>query len=458
MRSENGIMEMLAVDIGASSGKLLAGHLEAGRLVSRPVHRFENRLVRRHGHLCWDLEALFDQVVEGFARCPEAAVVSIDTWGVDFVLLDDRGEVVGDSVSYRDRRTEHVVCPVPCGELYRRTGIQHQNFNTVYQLLALRQEEPELLERAAHMLMVPDYLAWKLTGQMAQEYTNASTTGLLKAGEREWDWDLIDRLGLPRRIFLPISMAGARLGRLKPCYGTADFILAPSHDTASAVLASPIKEDSLFLSSGTWSLLGCVNAKCVTSQAAYEANVTNEGAWDGRTRLLKNIMGTWMLQCVRKEAGGDMSFDELQQAAQESRLVGMVDPMDIRFLSPASMTGEIALALQEQGLDRPRDAGECAAVVYHSLADAYHRAARGMEGLTGRSFKHIAIVGGGCKDSLLNRLTGAQCGMRVSTGPVEGSAVGNLLSSLMATGQLEADDIPSLLASSFDIEYIDQEK
>lgn len=451
-------MEMLAVDIGASSGKLLAGHLEAGRLVSRPVHRFENRLVRRHGHLCWDLEALFSQVVEGISKCPQASCVSIDTWGVDFVLLDDEGRILGDSVSYRDARTEHVDCPVPREELYQRTGIQHQDFNTIYQLLALKQEEPELLERAAHLLMVPDYLAWRLTGQMAQEYTNASTTGLLKAGRSEWDWDLIDRLGLPKRIFLPISMAGTRLGRLKPCYGTADFILAPSHDTASAVLASPITEDSLFLSSGTWSLLGCVNSGCVTSRAAYEANVTNEGAWDGRIRLLKNIMGTWMLQCVRKEAGGDMSFDELQQAAQESRLVGFVDPLDCRFLSPSSMTEEIALALQEQGLDRPKDAGECAAVVYHSLAEAYRRAARQMEELTGRRFGHIAIVGGGCKDSLLNHLTAEKCGMRVSAGPVEGSAVGNLLSSLMATGQLEADDIPSLLASSFDIEYIEQEK
>ena len=332
-------MTYLAMDIGASSGKLVKGSLEDGRIVTQVVHRFENRQRIIGGHLCWDIEMLYHEMVAGLRKAGRADYITIDTWAVDYVLLDADDRLLTPAVAYRDGRTDTVTCPVSREELYRRTGIQHQKFNTVYQLLAQKAEDPDMLEKAHSLLFIPDYLAFRLTGVKVQEYTNASTSGLLKAGTGEWDRDLIDELGLPQRLFGDLSMPGTVLGPVREDIGyDATFILAPTHDTASAVLASPLGATSLFLSSGTWSLLGCISDRAYTDDGARMANLTNEGADDGRIRLLKNIMGTWMLQSIRREAGDDVTFDDMVASAKESPLAGLVDPMDDRFLAPRSMT------------------------------------------------------------------------------------------------------------------------
>lgn len=447
-------MTYLAMDIGASSGKLVRAELKEGRISTSVVHRFQNNLIRTGGHLCWDIEHLYDELVAGLEKAGPADYVTIDTWAVDFVLLDSRGQLLTPAVSYRDNRTDNVSCPVTREELYARTGIQYQKFNTIYQLLALRKEDPGVLEKAEDLLFIPDYLAWRLTGEKVQEYTNATTSGLVKAGTDEWDYDLIDSLGLPRRLFRKMTKCGKVLGKVRQC--GASFILAPTHDTACAVLASPAGPDSLFLSSGTWSLIGCVNDSAVTTRKAMEYNLTNEGAWDGRIRLLKNIMGTWMLQCIRKEAG-DISFDEMCKEAQNSRLPGIVDAMDSRFLSPSSMSDEVCAALEEAGRERPAGIGELANVVYNSLAMAYAKAAEQISEVTGRRFTHLAVVGGGCKDAYLNTLAKKYTGLEVTAGPVEGSAVGSILCAMINTGEIRKEDVPAILAASFDIATVQEE-
>ena len=427
-------MTYLAMDIGASSGKLVKARLEDGRIVTQVVHRFENRQRIIDGHLCWDIEMLYREMVAGLRKAGEADYITIDTWAVDYVLLDADDRLLTPAVAYRDGRTDTVTCPVSREELYRRTGIQHQKFNTIYQLLAQKAEDPDMLEKAHSLLFIPDYLAFRLTGVKVQEYTNASTSGLLKAGTGEWDRDLIDELGLPQRLFGDLSMPGTVLGPVREDIRyDAAFILAPTHDTASAVLASPLGATSLFLSSGTWSLLGCISDRAYTDDGARMANLTNEGADDGRIRLLKNIMGTWMLQNIRREAGDDVTFDDM-------------------------VTREVSDAIAEQGLFRPEGLGEVANVVYHSLADAYARSIRQLEDITGRRFTHLAIVGGGSRDGYLNTLAGRYTGLEITTGPQEGSATGALLSAMMHTGLIRREDIVRILTSSFDIGHITQEE
>ena len=247
-------MKYLAIDIGASSGKMLEARLEKGKIITKVVHRFENRLIKQNGHLCWDIRYLEDEIIEGLSKATDADYVSIDTWAVDYVLLDENDRLLAPAISYRDSRTENVSLCVSDEELYRRTGIQHQRFNTVYQLAAQQAEDPAVLDKASSLLFIPDYLAFRLTGVKVQEYTNATTSSLLKAGTSQWDMDLIGKLGFPERLFSGLSMPGTVLGPLRKeirektgC--NARFILAPTHDTACAVLASPLGKDSLFLSS-----------------------------------------------------------------------------------------------------------------------------------------------------------------------------------------------------------------
>lgn len=455
-------MKYLAIDIGASSGKMLEARLEKGKIITKIVHRFENRLTKQNGHLCWDIRYLEDEILEGLKKAKDADYISIDTWAVDYVLLDKYDRLLSPAVSYRDSRTENISLPLSRQELYKRTGIQFQRFNTIYQLAAQKEEDPSVLDKASSLLFIPDYLAFRLTGEKVQEYTNATTTDMVKAGTKEWDSDLVGKLGFPSDLFGKISMPGTILGPLRKevremtgCNAT--FILAPTHDTACAVLASPLGKDSLFLSSGTWSLLGCINENAITSDIAMNRNFTNEGSDNGMIRFLKNIMGTWMLQNIRKESGENLSFDEIVIKASQSELIGLVDALSSRFLSPSGMSREIDRALEEQGLRKPSGIGERALVVYHSLANAYKNAIEEISTITGRKFTHLAIVGGGSRDDFLNRLTRKYTGLTVTAGPDEGSAAGCLLSAMIHTGEIRREDIPSLLASSFDIKTIQED-
>ncbi len=464
----------LAIDIGASSGRHILGWVEDGRMQLKEVYRFENRLVEKNGHLCWEMDRLWDNVLAGLKACKDAgfvpATVGIDTWAVDFVLLDGAGQVIGDTVAYRDGRTEGErdrLAPVlPFAEHYARTGIQYQTFNTAYQLTALQREHPDQLAAAKTFLMVPDYLNYLLTGVAANEYTNASTTALVNAGTRDWDDGLISALGLPRQIFQPIRMPGTALGSLTPevraKVGFDCTVLLPAtHDTGSAWLAVPARdENAVYLSSGTWSLLGVENTSPITTPESAAANFTNEGGYNGTYRYLKNIMGLWMIQSVRRELGQRTgtrpSFPELIAAAKASTdFPGLVDADDPRFLAPGSMIDEVTAACAETGCAAPATTGEVMQTIYNALSDDYRRAVQTLQRLIGKTYTSINIVGGGSQDNYLNQMTANATGLPVFAGPTEGTALGNLMVQFIASG--EYADLAAARAAirkSFDIKEV----
>lgn len=439
----------LAIDIGASGGRHIAGRLENGRLVTREIYRFPNSMVRKNGRLCWDLPALWEHILKGMRRCREAGIipasVGIDTWGVDFVLLGRDGSPIGDAVAYRDGRTAGMDAKVDAvvGEeaLYERTGIQKLAINTVYQLAALKEREPELLGRAERFLMIPDYFHYRLSGVARNEYTNATTTQLVKAGETRWDFELLEKLGFPRGMFGDIVMPGTELGPLLPEVREAvgfdcRVVLPATHDTGSAVLAVPAEgENFLYISSGTWSLLGTECREPLCTPAARKANFTNEGGYEKRFRFLKNIMGSWMIQSVRNENGKKQTFDELCGLAEQARdFPSLLDVNDPDFLAPESMTRAVAGYCARTGQPVPQTLGETVSCIYRSLAKSYAETADQLRAVTGRAFDRLHIVGGGGKDRYLNELTARATGLPVYAGPTEATAVGNLAAQMLEAG------------------------
>ena len=445
----------LAVDIGASSGRHIVGTVQNGKITLQEVYRFENGVHRENGHLCWNIDALASEVVNGLKAAHDAgytpATIGIDTWAVDFVLLDADGQRLGDAVAYRDERTEGVRevlardYGLPFAEHYAHTGIQYQKFNTVYQLMALKKEHPEQLAAAKTFLMVPDYLNYLLCGVAANEYTNASTTALVGADSKDWDDELIAKLGLPRGIFQPIKTAGTVLGHLTPAVQAkvgfdAEVILPATHDTGSAFLAVPARDEfAAYLSSGTWSLLGVENAAAITSAESCAANFTNEGGYEYRYRYLKNIMGLWMIQSVRRELGEQTgtrpSFPELIAAAKGAAdFTSCVDPDDSRFLAPASMIEEVKAACADTNQPVPQTTGEVMQCIYNSLTQDYRRAVETLQALTGKTYTSLNIVGGGSQDQYLNQLTANATGLPVFAGPTEGTALGNLMVQFIHAG------------------------
>ena len=463
----------LAVDIGASSGRHILGWLEGGLLRTREVYRFENKTERRRGRLCWDLEALGREAIRGLARCRELGqvpeTVGVDTWAVDFALLDGKGQILGDTVAYRDSRTqgmdllaEQLVSPQ---ELYRRTGIQKQIFNTVYQLLAVKAQEPELLDQAESLLLVPDYLHFLLTGKRSQEYTNATTTGLVSGEGKDWDRELLKKLGLPDRLFGPLSLPGTELGGLRPALREelgfdCRVVLPATHDTGSAFLAVPESTGHwATLSSGTWSLLGLELPHPILTEESRERNFTNEGGYQYRFRYLKNIMGLWMIQNLRRELGreGELpGFGELSRWAQEAGdFPSRVEVDHQSFLAPASMSQAVGDFCRRTGQPVPETPGELLSCVYHSLAGSYARTVGELEALTGRRLSGIHIVGGGSQDQYLNQLTANACGLPVTAGPTEGTALGNLLVQMIAAGEFSGlEEARKAIGRSFQIKEV----
>ncbi len=439
----------LAVDIGASSGRHILGWVAEGTLVLREVYRFSNRLHSREGHLCWDMEQLFAEIVQGLAQCKEEGIIpvsmGIDTWAVDFLLLDRQGKPLGNAVSYRDSRTQGmdrlVEARISPEELYARTGIQKQAFNTIYQLMAVKQQEPALLEQAQRLLLVPEYLTYRLTGRRESEYTNATTTGLVNAQTKTWDEEILDRLGYPRRLFGELRQPGFSVGGLSPQVQErvgfdCQVLLPATHDTASAFLAVPAKENGVYLSSGTWSLLGTELPAPVLTEESRRCNFTNEGGYQYRFRYLKNIMGLWMLQSTRREAGEGTSFAALEQAARDAgEFPSRIDVNHPSFLAPESMGEAVRSLCRETGQPVPATLGELAACVYHSLAQSYARSIQELSALTGKSYTAVNVVGGGSRDSYLNQLTAQATGLPVYAGPTEGTALGNLLVQMLAQGE-----------------------
>ena len=469
----------LAIDLGASSGRHIVGQVVDGRMELTEVYRFENGLTRLGGHLCWDIDAVADNVVAGLAAAHDAGfeptTIGIDTWGIDYVLLDENDERIGECVGYRDSRTDGVRDALELAgilsfdEHYARTGIQYQQFNTAYQLCALSREDRSQLDAAKTFLMVPDYLNWVLTGVAANEYTNASTTALVNAEACEWDDEIIARLNLPRDIFLPIQMPGTSLGRLRPEIAErvgfdAEVVLVASHDTGSAWLAVPARDDkAVYVSSGTWSLMGCENRAAITTQASAAANLTNEGGYERRYRYLKNIMGLWMIQNVRKELGEKTvvppSWGELVEAAEAARAAGfscVIDADDPELLAPVSMLTALREVASCSGQAVPQTMGEYALTVYDSLAADYARTVEQLSGLTGTDYTSINIVGGGSANGYLNQATANACGIPVFAGPTEGTALGNLMVQFIYSGEYASlEEARAAIKASFDIkEYL----
>lgn len=452
----------LAVDIGASSGRHMLGHIENGNMILEEIYRFPNGMSEKDGELCWDIEQLFQDILTGMKKCKELGKIpcsmGIDTWAVDFILLDKQGKRIGNPVGYRDGRTkgadELVYRIIPQDELYAATGIQKQMFNTIYQLMAVKRDHPEYLEEAEHMLMIPEYFHYLLTGKMASEYTNATTTQLVHPEKKDWDVNLIEALGFPKKLFGTIVPPGTLLGTLtgevkKEVGFDCDVIITTTHDTASAVVAVPTnKENTVYISSGTWSLLGTECSKANCSMESQKKNFTNEGGYGYRFRYLKNIMGLWMIQSVRKELAPEQSFGEICRLASLQSIDSMVDCNDDRFLAPANMTEEIKAACAEQNMQVPDGIAEVAAVIYQSLAKCYQDAVEELEQLTGAKYDSIHIVGGGANADYLNELTAKATKRTVYAGPTEATAIGNLTVQMIAKNELK--DLNAARACIFD--------
>lgn len=456
----------LAIDIGASSGRHILAHLEEGKMVLEEVHRFPNGMVEKDGEKVWDVDELFAQIKIGMKKCAELgkvpASVGVDTWGVDFVLLDKEGKRIGNAVGYRDGRTkgmdEEVYKFISEDDLYARTGIQKQLFNTIYQLMALKVKKPEQLAAAQTMLMIPDYFHYMLSGVAATEYTNATTGQLVSPETKDWDMELIEKLGYPKQIFQKLVTPGTVLGDL-----TAEVaaevgynckVIAPAtHDTGSAVIAVPTDSDNaLYISSGTWSLMGVELMKANCSPESKANNLTNEGGYDYRFRYLKNIMGLWMIQSVKKEIGGDLGYGEICEQASKCTIPSIVDANDDRFMAPENMTEEVKKACAESGQPVPEGLAEVASVIYNSLAQCYAKTIGELESITGQKYDCIHIVGGGANADYLNKLTAKATGLPVFAGPTEATAIGNLAAQMMATGELaNLKDARACVFKSFEI-------
>ena len=456
----------LAVDIGASSGRHMLGYMEDGRMKMEEIYRFPNGMTQRDGKLCWNVEELFGEIINGMKQCVRMGYtpgsMGIDTWGVDFVLLDEKDRLLGPAVGYRDGRTRgmdrKVYETVPEEELYMRTGIQKQLFNTVYQLAALREREPELLSRAYSLLMLPDYFHFLLTGQKSAEYTNATTTQLVNARTGQWDRELIERLRFPERIFQKIHRPGTVLGTLqekirKEVGFDCQVVLPATHDTGSAVLAMPCREDTgLYISSGTWSLMGTERKEADCSMESMKRNFTNEGGYDHRYRYLKNIMGLWMIQSVRRELAPDQGFGTICDNASKETIPSIVDANDDRFLAPKNMTEEVQKACAESGQPVPEGISQLAAVIYNSLGKCYAKTVEELEEITGVHYPCIHIVGGGANADYLNRLTAKACGRTVYAGPTEATAIGNIAAQMIAGGEFAGlAEARASIMKSFDI-------
>ncbi len=456
----------LAIDIGASSGRHILGSLEDGKIQLEEIYRFWNGMDKKDGSLCWDVDRLFNEILAGMKKCKEIGKipesVGIDTWGVDFVLLDGADNIVGQTIGYRDHRTDgmdaEVYKLIPEEELYSRTGIQKAIYNTIYQLMAVKCKHPDWLEKAESMLMIPDYFHFKLCGNKVQEYSEATTAQLVNPDTRDWDFELIDRLGFPARIFQKIYMPGSKVGSLteevKEIVGyDCQVVLPPTHDTASAVMAVPSnKADTCYISSGTWSLMGVERDDADCSKKSMEANFTNEGGYGGKITYLANIMGLWMIQSVRNELAPDMGYGQLCEQASKETITTMVDCQDDSFLSPDSMVAAIKDYCAKSGQKVPETLPEIASVVYNSLARCYGEKMAEIERLTGVTYDCINIIGGGSNAAYLNELTAKYTGKKVLAGPGEATAIGNILAQMIEAKVFDnLSQARECVAASFEI-------
>ncbi len=449
----------LAIDIGASSGRHILSHIENGKLVLEEIYRFDNNLTQSKDGLVWDTDSLFAEVLCGIKKCKEMGKIpksiAIDTWGVDYVLLDENKKEIKPCFCYRDGRTNAVIDEVESlvspARLYAKTGIQKQNFNTIYQLYA--DKKNGRLQYAKYFLMMPEYLSFKLTGVCKNEYTNATTTGLVNANAKTWDSEIISVLGLPKELFGALNTPSSVLGDLsadmqKAVGFNCAVLFAPSHDTASAVCACPMQDDDLYISSGTWSLIGTEITQPILNDNARQLNFTNEGGMDYRFRFLKNYMGMWLFQNIRRNLNKSMTYDEMMELAKKCGEYKYFDVNDSTLVAPKNMIDAIGKLI---GSD---DLGLILNSAYHSLAKSYNEAVTEIEAVTGKRFDAIHVVGGGCQDKYLNALTRDYTGKSVTAGPIEATATGNIVSQIMRDKKLSLATAREIVKNSFDITII----
>jgi rhamnulokinase len=451
----------LGIDLGAESGRVMAGLWDGQTIRLEETHRFGNGPVALADTLRWDVLRLWSEIQTGLEMAAKKhgdKIVSVgaDTWGVDFVLLTKNNEILGQPYHYRDARTrgvlDHAFKVVPRSEIFAQTGLQFMELNTLYQLLALQKSNPDLLEAADCLLLMPDFVHWCLCGSRVVEFTNGTTTQCMHPLTRDWAFDLLAKFGLPTRIFPKVVPPGTVLGPLRGSVAertglhNVKVVAPPTHDTASAVAGVPTantgRPNWAYISSGTWSLMGAEVQKASLSARTQEYNLTNEGGLDGTYRLLKNIMGLWLIQqCKRKfdARGQSHSYAQLEHmAAQAPSLRSLVNPDDLRFLNPPDMPRVLQEFCQETGQPVPQSEGELVRCATESLALKYRVVLSWLEELTGQSIEVIHIVGGGSKNLLLNQMTANACQRPVVTGPIEATAMGNLLVQVRASGELSS--------------------
>ena len=465
----------LAVDLGASGGRVIAGVLDGGKLHLEPIHRFDNEVVRVQGSLQWDLLGLWREVLRGLReaanRYPQVASVGVDTWGVDYDLLDDHAQGAGPVRCYRDARTrgmvERAFDIVPRQEIFAATGLQFMEINSLYQLLAAQLQGDPSLGIADGFLMIGDFFHWLLTGQRSIEVTNASTTQLLDPRDKQWRTDLMERFGLPSGIFTPPIEPGTTLGPIQPSVGSSTglggvpVVVPATHDTASAVLAVPAEDFAparpswCYISSGTWSLMGCELPEPKINDRCSELNFTNEGGVEGSTRLLKNIGGLWIFQQIRKameRRSAAHQWDEMVEMARRATpFEFLVNPDDPSLVAPDDMIDALNQYAARTGQHPPKESGALYRAALEGLALRYRICLEMLESLVNHRIDAIHIVGGGSLNGLLCQMTADACDRVVIAGPVEATAIGNLLMQMLGTGRLKSvQEARALVRASFE--------
>lgn len=438
----------LAIDIGASSGRHILAHIEDGKIITEEIYRFSNGPVAMTGYdgeecLKWDHERLYSEILNGLKKAGDMGKVpysvGIDTWGVDYALLDENDRAIGGIYCYRDHRTDKTIPEVhsviPFEKLYAKTGIQFAVFNTIYQLR--HDVNTGRINNAKSLLMLPDYFHFRLTGVKRMEYTNATNTGMVNAVTHTWDDEILEKLGYDKKLFAELSQPGTVVGEFTDEVAAftgykAKVILPATHDTASAVLAAPLKDHTPYISSGTWSLLGVEQSAVHTEKVAMENDYSNEGSVNYTFRLQKNIMGLWMIQQVRHELGDKYSFAELAEMARANPVRYEFDVNNARFMAPENMTAEI-----EDEVGKKLTVGEIAYVIFDNLARNYALSLSALEKITGERYDTLNIIGGGSKNMLLNELTEKYTGKKIITGPAEGTAIGNLMMQMVGAGEIK---------------------
>ena len=463
-------LKMLAIDLGASSGRGIVGSFDGKKIELKENHRFTNDPVMVNGRFTWDIIRIFHEIKNSIRNThldgDNVKTIGIDTWGVDYGFIDRHGRMIGNPTHYRDVRTDgicdYVNKLVSLDKIYGSTGIQSLNFNTIYQLAAEKRDNPEIFDIAEKLLFIPDLLGYFLTGKAKTEYTIASTGAVLNAESRKYAFDLLDSLGVPQSIFTEIVEPGYNLGKLLPDVKEevggvdADIVKVASHDTASAVLAVPAKSDDfVYISSGTWSLMGMELKAPLINEKTRALNYTNEGGVDGTIRFLKNIMGLWILQESRrqwKREGKEYSFSELAILAKEAKpLQSIIDPDDQLFATQGNMPRRIAEYCQKTGQHVPQSVGETVRCILDSLALRYRYTVKDLSVLSGKTVKAINIVGGGTQDKLLCQITADACGVPVCAGPVEATAIGNIMTQLMSLGEVkDLKEAREIVSASFE--------